>query len=71
MFVIRTGIHKILVIIINREDLDQILIWVYSVCLCPFVRQLVFEILENELYLIVSEDFGFSQCSTNILFVII
>ena len=28
----------------------------------------MFEILENQLYLIFSEDFGFSQCSTNIFF---
>ena len=37
------GIHKMLVRITNREDL----IWVCTVCLCLFGRQLVFEILEH------------------------
>ena len=58
MLVIMVGIHKMLVIIANREVPDQTaserssLIWVCTVCLGLFDRQLVFEILEHLLYYI-------------------
>ena len=42
MLVIRAGIHKMLVRIVNREDPDQ----TAFLCLCLFGRQLVFRILE-------------------------
>ena len=53
MYVIRAGIHKMLVRIANREDpgsdcfLRSSLIWVCAVCLDFFSRQLVFEIFEH------------------------
>ena len=57
MLVFRAGIHKIRVKIANREDPDQTasleasLIWVCSVCLGLFDRQLVFGILEHIPYM--------------------
>ena len=43
MFVFRDGIHKILVRIANREDLDQTASRVCTVCLGQLGRQLVFQ----------------------------
>ena len=40
MLVIKAGIHKMLVRIANREDPDQT-IWVCTLCLGLFARQLV------------------------------
>ena len=54
MLVGRAGIHKMIFRIANEEDPDQrrsslylYLIWVCTVCLGLFRRQLVFEILEH------------------------
>ena len=47
MLILRAGIHKMLIRIASKEDPDQSLIWVCTVCLGLFGRQLVFEILEH------------------------
>ena len=49
MLVIRAGIHKTVVRIANREDPDQTASReaICTVCLGPFGRQLVFDILEH------------------------
>ena len=48
MLVARDIIHKMLVRVANREDPDQTsLIWVCTVCLGLFGRQLKFKILEH------------------------
>ena len=48
MLVIRTGFHKMLVRIANRQDPDQTAsVWDCVVCLGVFGRQLVFKISEH------------------------
>ena len=47
--VIRAGINKMHVRIANREDPDQTAL-VCGVCLSLFASELVFEILEHQLY---------------------
>ena len=55
MYVVRAGIHKMLVRIANREDPD--LIWVCPACLDLFDRQLVIEIHHMEITCVDPESF--------------
>ena len=52
MLNVRAGIHKMLVTIANRSSL----IWVCTICLGLFGRQIVFEILEHLPYILCARN---------------